>query len=259
MLNAWDMGRDVIFRDAPHMLIASAPRGASSAEADPFIALSYFELMAASLGLGTVWCGYARWALQSVVPGMCRMLGIPPEPRSMYAVMFGYPDVRYARTVQREVRTCIRVGMVDLEVGCEAQHRGSPAGAGVGGDGAMGSLLFERGVTARLLRRLNLTDRPCTLHSPGLRPGRGGGPGDQHLGANRVTRTADLRRRSARSTFGAELARAEAGPCVGWPPVGPWVAWARVADPAEWRGSSPSRPWPGGGGADFIIRGTFAS
>jgi nitroreductase/NAD-dependent dihydropyrimidine dehydrogenase PreA subunit len=117
MLNAWDMGRDVIFRDAPHMVIASAPRSASSAEADPFIALSYFELMAASLGLGTVWCGYARWALQSVVPGMCRMLGIPPEHRSMYAVMFGYPDVRYARTVQREVRNLHRVGMADLEGG----------------------------------------------------------------------------------------------------------------------------------------------
>jgi nitroreductase len=99
------------------MVIASAPRSASSAEADPFIALSYFELMAASLGLGTVWCGYARWALQSVVPGMCRMLGIPPEHRSMYAVMFGYPDVRYARTVQREVRNLHRVGMADLEGG----------------------------------------------------------------------------------------------------------------------------------------------
>lgn len=116
-LTAWDQGRDIIFREAPHMLIASSPREATSGEADPFIALSYFELMAASLGLGTVWCGYARWALQSVVPELGRRLGIPSDHRSMYAVMFGYPAVRYARAVQREVQGLHRVRSADLEGG----------------------------------------------------------------------------------------------------------------------------------------------
>lgn len=116
-LTAWDQGRDIIFREAPHMLIASSPREATSGEADPFIALSYFELMAASLGLGTVWCGYARWALQSVVPELGRRLGIPSDHRSMYAVMFGYPAVRYARAVQREVQGLHRVRPADLEGG----------------------------------------------------------------------------------------------------------------------------------------------
>lgn len=116
-LTAWDQGRDIIFREAPHMLIASSPREATSGEADPFIALSYFELMAASLGLGTVWCGYARWALQSVVPELGRRLGIPSDHRSMYAVMFGWPAVRYARAVQREVQGLHRVRPADLEDG----------------------------------------------------------------------------------------------------------------------------------------------
>lgn len=116
-LTAWDQGRDIIFREAPHMLIASSPREATSGEADPFIALSYFELMAASLGLGTVWCGYARWALQSVVPELGRKLGIPSDHRSMYAVMFGYPAVRYARAVQREMEGLHRVRPADLEGG----------------------------------------------------------------------------------------------------------------------------------------------
>lgn len=115
MVEPFDRGRDIIFRGAPHMLIASAPTGSPSPEADPFIALSYFELMAASLGLGTVWCGFARWALQSVVPEMVRKLGIPADHRSMYAVMFGYPAVRYARTVQREVQDLHRVTLSDLE------------------------------------------------------------------------------------------------------------------------------------------------
>jgi nitroreductase/NAD-dependent dihydropyrimidine dehydrogenase PreA subunit len=117
VVRAWDQGRDIIFREAPHMLIASSPREATSGEADPFIALSYFELMAASLGLGTVWCGYARWALQSVVPELGRRLGIPSDHRSMYAVMFGWPAVRYARAVQREVQGLHRVRPADLEDG----------------------------------------------------------------------------------------------------------------------------------------------
>ena len=116
-LTAWDQGRDIIFREAPHMLIASSPREATSGEADPFIALSYFELMAASLGLGTVWCGYARWALQSVVPELGRRLGIPSDHRSMYVAMFGWPAVRYARAVQREVQGLHRVRAADLEGG----------------------------------------------------------------------------------------------------------------------------------------------
>jgi nitroreductase/Pyruvate/2-oxoacid:ferredoxin oxidoreductase delta subunit len=114
-LAAWDQGRDIIFRGAPHMLIASAPRASSSPEADPFIALTYFELMAGSLGLGTVWCGYARWALQNVVPELGKRLGIPFEHRSMYVVMFGYPEVHYARTVQRDVQDLHRPTLADLE------------------------------------------------------------------------------------------------------------------------------------------------
>ncbi len=114
-LTAYEQGRDIIFRGAPHMFIASAPGDSTSPEADPFIALTWFELMANSLGLGAVWCGYARWALQDVVPEMGRRLGIPDDHRSMYVIMFGYPEVRYARTVQRDVQDLHRVGMACLE------------------------------------------------------------------------------------------------------------------------------------------------
>lgn len=114
-LDAWDKGRDVIFRGAPHMLIASAPQEAASPDADPFIALSYFEVMAHSLGLGTVWCGFAMWAVQHVVPELRIMLGIPADHASMYAMMFGHPDVRYQRGVQRPVQDVHRITLTDLE------------------------------------------------------------------------------------------------------------------------------------------------
>ena len=117
MVVPYDQGKDIIYRKAPHMIIASAPKDSAAPDADPFIALSYFELMAQSLGLGTVWCGFARWALQSVVPELGRALGIPADHRSMYAMMFGYPAVSYARAVQRDVVGVHRVGQTDLEGG----------------------------------------------------------------------------------------------------------------------------------------------
>lgn len=116
-LGPYERGRDIIYRKAPHMLIASAPEDSAAPEADPFIALSYFEIMAQSLGLGTLWCGFARWALQSVVPELGRCLGVPADHRSMYAMMFGRPAVRYVRTVRREARGVHRVRLADLEGG----------------------------------------------------------------------------------------------------------------------------------------------
>lgn len=117
LLEPYEQGRDIIYRHAPHMLMASAPVSSPSPEADPFIALAYFEIMAQSLGVGTVWCGFARWAVQFVVPELRRQLGIPADHKSMYAIMFGRPAVRYSRAVQRDVRDVHRVRLEDLESG----------------------------------------------------------------------------------------------------------------------------------------------
>lgn len=106
--NSWDKGGDPIFRHAPHMLIASESAESSSVEANLFIALSYFELMATSLGLGTLWCGFGTWAVRDIAPEIARLLGIPENHR-LYVMMFGYPAVSYARTVQREIRGVHRV------------------------------------------------------------------------------------------------------------------------------------------------------
>ncbi len=111
----YDLGRDIIFRDAPHMLVVSAPETSPTPEADPYIALTYFEIMAAALGLGTVWCGFAAWAISRVVPELRDMLGIPRNHRSLYAMMFGYPAMHYARVVRRDVRDAHRVTLADLE------------------------------------------------------------------------------------------------------------------------------------------------
>jgi nitroreductase/NAD-dependent dihydropyrimidine dehydrogenase PreA subunit len=91
---------DVIFRGAPHLLIASVPQQVPSPMPDCLIALSYFELFAESHGVGTVWNGLAKWAINDLLPETRTRLGIPEEHLIGYVMAFGRPAVRYARTVQ---------------------------------------------------------------------------------------------------------------------------------------------------------------
>ncbi len=93
---------DVIFRGAPHLLVATAPNDCVTPIPDCLIALTYFDLFAQSLGIGTVWNGYAKWAIDDVVPALRDRLGVPKDHFLGYAISFGLPDVEYQRTVERE-------------------------------------------------------------------------------------------------------------------------------------------------------------
>ena len=91
---------DVIFRGAPHLLIASTPHNVPSPLPDCLIALSYFELFAQANGIGTVWNGLAKWAINDLLPGTRTRLGIPDDHVIGYVIAFGTPAVHFARTVQ---------------------------------------------------------------------------------------------------------------------------------------------------------------
>lgn len=100
-VSAWfEDGADVIFRSAPHALIVSAPPDAPCPQEDVALTLAYFELLAQSAGLGTVWWGMLR-LVTLVLPELKARLGIPAD-HHFYGMLFGYPTVRYARTVQRD-------------------------------------------------------------------------------------------------------------------------------------------------------------
>lgn len=102
---------DILFRGAPHLLIASAPRQGASPVPDCLIALSYFELFAQSMGVGTVWNGLTMWAINDLLPETRQLLGIPDEHVIGYAISFGRPAVRYCRTVQHGPATINRVSL----------------------------------------------------------------------------------------------------------------------------------------------------
>lgn len=97
---------DEIFRGAPHLLIASAGERAYCGDADVVIALSYFELLAQSHGLGTAWCDFLKFILE-LRPELGSLFGIPID-RPYRAILFGIPAISYARTVQRDRAAQVR-------------------------------------------------------------------------------------------------------------------------------------------------------
>lgn len=104
---AWrERGEDHIFRGAPHVLLVFSKPEAVCKSEDAIIALSNFDLLAQSAGVGTVWCGYLRFILDTL-PELRPLFGIP-DGGDFYPILFGYPAVRYARTVQRDADAAIR-------------------------------------------------------------------------------------------------------------------------------------------------------
>lgn len=93
---AFENGEDIIFRNAPHMIVVSSKLSAPCANVDPIIALSYIELYAQSLGLGTCWCGFAQ-ACFKILPKLSNMVEIPDGYKPVYVMLLGNPAVKYQR------------------------------------------------------------------------------------------------------------------------------------------------------------------
>ncbi|PLX68391.1 MAG: nitroreductase [Denitrovibrio sp.] len=98
---AYRNGNDIIFRGAPHLIIATLPEDGPCPDADGMIALSYIELMAASLGLGTVWLGFFMYLMQAV-PEVKDLLNVPEGHKIAYPLLVGEPSVKYHRGVIRD-------------------------------------------------------------------------------------------------------------------------------------------------------------
>jgi nitroreductase len=100
-IELWEKHKvDILFRDAPHLLIATAPKNVACPKEDCMIALSYFELFAQANGVGTLWNGLVKGAINDLLPEIREHLDIPEDHLFGYAMTFGIPAVHYARTVQ---------------------------------------------------------------------------------------------------------------------------------------------------------------
>lgn len=103
-IEGYKNGQDIIYRGATAMVAVSIDKSKAIAgceTTDPIIALSYVDLYAQSLGLGTLWCDMALdTALK--IPEVYSILEIPDGYTLSYILMLGLPAVKYHRTIQPE-------------------------------------------------------------------------------------------------------------------------------------------------------------
>ncbi|MBP1726936.1 MAG: nitroreductase [Deltaproteobacteria bacterium] len=97
---AWDRGKDVVLRGAPHLVAACGPTENFWGPVDCAIAVTYLELAAQAHGLGTCWSGLLTRAATSYAP-IAEFLGLKEDQRINGALMIGYPKYRYRRIPMR--------------------------------------------------------------------------------------------------------------------------------------------------------------
>ena len=101
IVGAWDMGFDAVLRKTPALIVAHAPAEASNGMVDLTLGLSYLELAAPTMGLGTCWAGLLQGALQSY-PELKQAVGIPADHPHHYPMMLGHTKFKYYRLPERK-------------------------------------------------------------------------------------------------------------------------------------------------------------
>ena len=96
---------DLLFCGAPHLFIAHEKcvgKWAEDSKVNCNIATAYFELLCNAHGLGTTIMSYSAEVLNELAPKARDMLNIPREHYTGLIVGFGYPEIPYARGVQKD-------------------------------------------------------------------------------------------------------------------------------------------------------------
>lgn len=96
---------DLLFCGAPHLFIAHercAGKWAEDSKVNCVIATAYFELLCNAYGLGTAILSYPAEVLNELAPKAREMLNIPRDHYTGLIVGFGYPEIEYARGVQKD-------------------------------------------------------------------------------------------------------------------------------------------------------------
>ena len=101
IVSAWDSGRDSILWNAPVLIVASAPKQAAYGLTDVSIALTYLDLLAPAMGLGTCWAGLLQGALLAS-PSLREKAGIPGGHSHHYPMMLGHAALRHHRLPARK-------------------------------------------------------------------------------------------------------------------------------------------------------------
>jgi nitroreductase/NAD-dependent dihydropyrimidine dehydrogenase PreA subunit len=96
-----EKGLDSVFRGAPNLIIAIADKNFPYAKNNAISCLTYLELFAPSLGLGTCWAGIFEHFASIEKSPLTNLFNISEEKTVVGAVMVGYPKYKYMRLVDR--------------------------------------------------------------------------------------------------------------------------------------------------------------
>jgi nitroreductase len=94
-------GKDIIFRDAPGIIVAIAPKAVPMGHDNARYALEYVELYATTLGLGTCWAGFAEICGGANYQPLRDILKLTDDMAIVGMMMVGYPSITYKRLVDR--------------------------------------------------------------------------------------------------------------------------------------------------------------
>ncbi len=95
MLENWNAGIDMISRGAPCLIIAHEDQSKMGAICDCNIALTSLELLACSMGLGTLWAGLLMRSLNNSEK-IAQKVNLPKDHKVYAALLIGYPKVNFS-------------------------------------------------------------------------------------------------------------------------------------------------------------------
>nr|WP_321468936.1 nitroreductase family protein [uncultured Desulfobulbus sp.] len=101
VIERWQGGDDGILRHAPVLIVAYGEANSRMAPTSCTIALSYLELAATGLGLGTCWAGYFN-AAANTYPPLREALPLSKDQQCYGAMMVGYAKFHYCRLPTRK-------------------------------------------------------------------------------------------------------------------------------------------------------------
>jgi nitroreductase len=101
IIAAWDVGYDAVLWGAPALVVPSAPKEDLNGMVNLTLALSYLELAAPGMGLGTCWAGLLKSAMLGWPP-LQEAIGLLEDHSHYYPMMLGYPKAKYFRLPERK-------------------------------------------------------------------------------------------------------------------------------------------------------------
>ncbi|WP_319778528.1 nitroreductase family protein [Maridesulfovibrio sp.] len=100
-VDSWKNGKDPVFRGAPHLIVAAAPRELKNRRDNTVLNLAYLELYAGSAGLGSCWAGLFEFFAADNEEFISKRLGLKKGLVLSGAVLVGFSAERYLKLVER--------------------------------------------------------------------------------------------------------------------------------------------------------------